>query len=101
MFSKYQCGFRKGFSTQQCLLTLLEKWKRSIDRGKVDDDYAGVEGALSESKKPRGLKLLYHWLKQLFSKKFSKNDTFFPRPGFTGIYYKNIDKVIRDHDNYF
>ena len=35
MFSKYQCGFRKGFSTQQCLLTLLEKWKRSTDRGKV------------------------------------------------------------------
>ena len=34
-FSKYQYGFRKGFSTQQCLLALLEKWKRSIDRGKV------------------------------------------------------------------
>ena len=33
--SKYQYGFRKGFSTQQCLLALLEKWKRSIDRGKV------------------------------------------------------------------
>ena len=35
IFSKYQYGFRKGFSTQQCLLALLEKWKRSIDRGKV------------------------------------------------------------------
>ena len=35
IFSKYQYGFRKGFSTQQCLLVLLEKWKRSIDRGKV------------------------------------------------------------------
>ena len=34
-FSKYQYGFRKSFSTQQCLLALLEKWKRSIDRGKV------------------------------------------------------------------
>ena len=33
--SKYQYGFRKGFSTQQCLLALLQKWKRSIDRGKV------------------------------------------------------------------
>ena len=32
IFSKYQYGFRKGFSTQQCLLALLEKWKRSIDR---------------------------------------------------------------------
>ena len=35
IFSKYQYGFRKGFSTQQCLLALLEKWKRSIDRNKV------------------------------------------------------------------
>ena len=35
IFSKYQNGFRKGFSTQQCLLALLGKWKPSIDRGKV------------------------------------------------------------------
>ena len=35
IFSKYRYGFRKGFSTQQCLLALLEKWKSSIDRGKV------------------------------------------------------------------
>ena len=34
IFLKYQCGFRKGFSTQQCLLAMLEKWKRSIDNGK-------------------------------------------------------------------
>ena len=34
-FSRYQHGFRKGFSTQQCLLALLEKWNRSIDRGKL------------------------------------------------------------------
>ena len=24
-FSKYQCGFSKGYSTQQCLLSMLEK----------------------------------------------------------------------------
>ena len=35
IFSKYQYGFRKCFSTQRWLLALLEKWKRSIDRGKV------------------------------------------------------------------
>ena len=35
IFSKYQCGFRKGFSTQHCLLAMLEKWKRSIDNGKM------------------------------------------------------------------
>ena len=30
IFSKYQNGFRKGFSTQQYLLALLEKWRRYI-----------------------------------------------------------------------
>ena len=35
IFSKSQYGFKKGFSTQQYLLALSEKWKRSIDRGKV------------------------------------------------------------------
>ena len=33
--SDQQCGFRKGYSTQHCLLNLLEKWKNSIDKGKV------------------------------------------------------------------
>ena len=35
IFSKYQCGFQKGFSTQQCLLAMLEKWKRSVDNSKM------------------------------------------------------------------
>ena len=35
IFSKYQYGFRKEFTTQQCLLALLEKCNRSIERGKV------------------------------------------------------------------
>ena len=30
-FSKYQCGFRKGFSAQHCLLSILEKWKSATD----------------------------------------------------------------------
>ena len=34
-FSKYQCGSWKGFSTQQCLLAMLEKWKRFVDNGKI------------------------------------------------------------------
>ena len=33
--SNQQCGFRKGLSTQQSLLVLLEKWKRSVDRDKA------------------------------------------------------------------
>ena len=33
-FSKFQCGFRKGYSTQQCLIALIEKWKSATDKGK-------------------------------------------------------------------
>ena len=35
IFNKQQCGFHKGYYTQQCLLKMLEKWKRSVDEGKV------------------------------------------------------------------
>ena len=35
IFSRYKCGFRKSFSTQQCLLAMLEKWKRSTDKDKT------------------------------------------------------------------
>ena len=39
ILSKYQCGFRRGFNAQHCLITLIEKWKKSVDNG-------GVFGAL-------------------------------------------------------
>ena len=29
----YQCGFRNGFSTQQCLLAMIEKLGKNLDRG--------------------------------------------------------------------
>ena len=32
---KYLCGFRKGYSTQQCLLLTLEKWKKALDNHNV------------------------------------------------------------------
>ena len=35
VLSKYQCGFRKGFSAQHCLIKLLEQWKKSIDQGLI------------------------------------------------------------------
>ena len=35
IYSKYQYVFRKGCSTQRCLLAFLEKWKTAIDKGKV------------------------------------------------------------------
>ena len=31
ILSKYQCGFRKDFSPQHCLLAMLEKWKFAVD----------------------------------------------------------------------
>ena len=33
--SKYQCGFRKGFSAHHCLLSMLEEWKYAIDNRKT------------------------------------------------------------------
>ena len=33
--SKLQGGFLKGFSTQHCLLLMLEKWKHAVDSKKV------------------------------------------------------------------
>ena len=32
---KHQCGFRKGYSTQQCLLAMLEKWRSAVDNKKT------------------------------------------------------------------
>ena len=32
---KHQCGFRKGYNTQNCLLKMLEKWKSAADKGKL------------------------------------------------------------------
>ena len=31
VFSKYQCGFRKGQIAEHCLLTMTEKWKKCLD----------------------------------------------------------------------
>ena len=28
-----KCGFKKDYSTQRCLLAILEKWKAAVDRG--------------------------------------------------------------------
>ena len=39
ILSKYQCGFRKGYSAQHCLLVMIERWKQMVDCG-------GVFGAL-------------------------------------------------------
>ena len=33
--SKHQYGFRKGHSTQQCLLAMFEKWRSAADNKKT------------------------------------------------------------------
>ena len=34
-FSPYLCGFRKGYSTQQALLRLLENWRKYLDNKEI------------------------------------------------------------------
>ena len=35
ILSKYQCGFSKGFNGQHCIVSMIEKWKESVDNGRV------------------------------------------------------------------
>ena len=42
LFSKFQCGFRKGFNAQHCLLAMIEKWCKTLDKG-------GETGSLDRS----------------------------------------------------
>ena len=39
VLSKWQCGFRKGFSTQHCLLVMTEKWRTCLDKGVISGLY--------------------------------------------------------------
>ena len=33
LFSKFQCGFRKGFNAHHCLLEMIEKWRKMLYAG--------------------------------------------------------------------
>ena len=33
LFSKFQCDFRRGFNAQHCLLAMIEKWCKTLDKG--------------------------------------------------------------------
>ena len=33
VLSKFQCGFRKGYSTQDCLLVMVENSEKALDHG--------------------------------------------------------------------
>ena len=35
ILSKFQCGFRKGYGAQHCLLMMLETWKEATDNNKA------------------------------------------------------------------
>ena len=35
LLSKFQCGFRKSYDAQDCLLAMLEHWKSAFDKGNV------------------------------------------------------------------
>ena len=46
ILSKFQCGFRKGYSAQQCLLLMVERLRRSRDNKGV---FAAVLTDLSKA----------------------------------------------------
>ena len=54
ILSKYQCGFRKGFNVQHYLVSMIKKWKESVDSG-------GVFGALMTDL-PKTFDCLHHEL---------------------------------------
>ena len=33
IFSKYQCGFRKGYNAQHCLIAMIDKWRKFLAIG--------------------------------------------------------------------
>lgn len=35
IFAKLKCFFKKGFSVENCLLHVFEKWRDSIDQGEA------------------------------------------------------------------
>ncbi|XP_057316881.1 uncharacterized protein LOC130657914 [Hydractinia symbiolongicarpus] len=46
IFNKQQCGFRRGFSTQQCPIAMIEKCKKSLDN---EGSYAALLTDLSKA----------------------------------------------------
>ena len=76
-FIRYQCGFRKGYSTQQCLIAMLEKWSSAVDNrktfGVLLTDLSKAFDCLSHELLPAklqahgfsipGLRLVYSYLK--------------------------------------
>ena len=68
--SPYLCGYRKGFNTQHALLTLVEKWRKSLDNkgfaGAILMDLSKAFDTLNQdlliAKQHDALKLLQNYL---------------------------------------
>ena len=75
--STFFCGYRKGFSTQTALVSLIEKWKNQLDKNgfglallmdlsKIIDknfDLLLIEKLLAYGSGVNALNLLYNYLK--------------------------------------
>ena len=35
ILSKFQCGFRRGYGPQHCLLLMIDQWKKAVDNNKI------------------------------------------------------------------
>ena len=46
VLSKFQCGFRKGYSTQNCLLAIAENSEKALDQG---NEYSALLTDLSKA----------------------------------------------------
>ena len=44
--AKQQCGFRKGYSTQCCLLVMLQTWKNVVDKGNASNITKGLHSTV-------------------------------------------------------
>ena len=46
VFSNFQCGFRQDLSAQYCLISMTEKSKKSVVKGKTSDSLTDLSKAL-------------------------------------------------------
>ena len=35
IYSKFQCGFRRGYSLKHCILLIIDKWKKAVHHNTV------------------------------------------------------------------
>ena len=89
ILSKYQCGFRIGFSSQHCLQVLIEKWKKSRDDG-------GSFGDTST----RPVKVLDCLLHDLLTSKLRACGFDMPSLKLVSSYLSNRKQRVKINDNF-